>query len=114
MRHPASPLPWQRPNATEAYAVEQLGNAPGYLPFPWASWIDIARDHPPPPAPLAPGPARLALATVGQHIEMLQHATLLRRCGVTDLFWSHATNGLAVAVGSCPGSIGASSGRLRP
>jgi hypothetical protein len=31
---------------------------------------------------------------VGQHIEMLQHAALLRRCGVTDLFWSHATTGL--------------------
>jgi len=24
---------------------------------------------------------------------MLQHAALLRRCGVTDLFWSHATTG---------------------
>ena len=86
-------LPWQRPNATEAYAAEQLGSAAGYLAFPWASWIDVARDQPPPPAPLASGPAQQLLATVGQHIEMLQHCDLLRRCGVTDLFWSHATTG---------------------
>ncbi len=88
-------LAWQRPNATESYAAEQLGNSAGYLPFPWASWIDIARDHPPPPAPIAAGSAHQPLATVGQHIEMLRHATLLRRCGVTDLFWSHATTGLS-------------------
>ena len=93
MLHPASPLPWQRPNATEAYAAEQLGSAAGYLAFPWASWIDVARDQPPPPVPLASGPAQQPLATVGQHIEALQHAALLRRCGVTDLFWSHATTG---------------------
>ena len=93
MRHPASPLPWQRPNATEAYAAEQLGSAAGYLAFPWASWIDVARDQPPPPVPLASGPAQQPLATVGQHIEALQHAALLRRCGITDLFWSHATTG---------------------
>lgn len=94
MLHPASPLPWQRPNATEAYAAEQLGSAAGYLAFPWASWIDVARDQPPPPVPLASGPAQQPLATVGQHIEALQHTALLRRCGVTDLFWSHATTGL--------------------
>ena len=94
MRHPTSPVPWQRPNATEAYAAEQLGSAAGYLAFPWASWIDVARDQPPPPVPLASGPAQQPLATVGQHIEMLQHTALLRRCGVTDLFWSHATTGL--------------------
>ena len=94
MPQPAPSLPWQRPNATEAYTAEQLGAISGYLPFPWASWIDVARDHAPPPAPFAPGPAQQPLATVGQHIEMLQHAALLRRCGVTDLFWSHATTGL--------------------
>jgi len=89
-----NPLPWQRPNATEAYAADRLGRSDHYLAFPWASWIDIARDHPPPPAPFATTPTTAPLATVGQHIEMLQHAALLRRCGVTDLFWSHATNGL--------------------
>ncbi len=88
-------LPWQRPNATEAYAAEQLGTISGYLPLPWSSWIDIARDQAPPPAPFAAGPAQQPLATVGQHIELLQHAALLRRCGVTDLFWSHATSGLS-------------------
>ena len=56
------PLPWQRPNATEAYAAEQLGNLSGYLPFPWASWIDRARDHAPPPAPFAAGSAQQPLA----------------------------------------------------
>lgn len=94
MRHAVSSIPWQRPNATEAYAAEQLGSAAGYLAFPWASWIDVARDQPPPPVPLATGPAMQPLVTVGQHIEALQHAALLRRCGVTDLFWSHATTGL--------------------
>lgn len=96
-------LPWQRPNATEAHAAEQLAHQLGavlqeggaaYLPFAWATWIDVARDHPAPPAPLNDGPAEKLLATVGQHIEMLQHIALLRRCGVTDLFWSHATAGL--------------------
>jgi hypothetical protein len=71
-----NPLPWQRPNATEAYAAERLGRADHYLAFPWASWIDIARDHPPPPAPFATTPPTAPLATVGQHIEMLQHAGL--------------------------------------
>ncbi len=89
----AFPIPWQRPNATEAYAAEQLDATAGYLPFPWASWIDIARDGPPPLAPVISGFAQQPLASVGQHIEMLQHAELLRRCGVTDLFWSHATRG---------------------
>lgn len=92
------PLPWQRPNATEAHAAEQLAQrcdgSAAYLPFAWATWIDLARDRPPPPAPLNAGPAQQLLATVGQHIEMLQHIALLRRCGVTDLFWSHATAGL--------------------
>lgn len=88
------PIPWQRPNATEAYAAEQLAGAEGYLAYPWASWIDLARDRPPPQAPLAAGAINEPLATVGQHIEMLHHAALLRRCGVTDLFWSHATTGL--------------------
>jgi hypothetical protein len=96
-------LPWQRPNATEAHAAEQLSEWQGavlqeggaaYLPFAWATWIDLARDRPAPPAPLNAGPAQQLLATVGQHIEMLQHIGLLRRCGVTDLFWSHATTGL--------------------
>jgi hypothetical protein len=87
-------IPWQRPNATEAYAADKLAGAEGYLAYPWASWIDLARDRPPPAAPLAAGASNELLATVGQHIEMLQHAALLRRCGVTDLFWSHATTGL--------------------
>lgn len=88
-------LVWQRPNATEAFAAEQICTESGYLPFPWASWIDIARDNAPPPAPIASGTAQQPLATVGQHIEMLHHAALLRRCGITDLFWSHATTGLS-------------------
>jgi hypothetical protein len=99
LNQPRQQLPWQRPNATEAYAAEQLAGADsgadgGYLAFPWASWIDVARDHPAPAAPLQSRPAAAPLASVGQHIEMLQHADLLRRCGVSDLFWSHATAGL--------------------
>ena len=94
-------LPWQRPNATEAYAAEQLTSQAmspqgSYLAFPWASWIDIARDNPAPQAPLlSAGSSPQPVATVAQHIEMLRHVALLRRCGITDLFWSHATSGLS-------------------
>ena len=54
-------LPWQRPNATEAYAAEQLTSQAmspqgSYVAFPWASWIDIFRDNPAPQAPLAAAP----------------------------------------------------------
>ena len=92
----APTLPWQRPNCTEAYAAEKLAEdeaaaGAGYLPFAWASWIDLARDKRSPAAPHAATPPSQPLATVAQHIEMLQHSTLLRRCGITDLFWSHAT-----------------------
>ena len=95
-----SMLHWQRPNATEAYAAAQLTSQamspPGsYLAFPWASWIDIARDNPAPQAPLAAAPSPQLVATAAQHIEMLQHVGLLRRCGITDLYWSHATSGLS-------------------
>ena len=95
-----SMLPWQRPNATEAYAAEQLNSQAipsrgAYVAFPWASWIDIARDNPAPQSPLAAGPSPQPVATVAQHIEMVRHAALLRRCGITDLFWSHATSGLS-------------------
>ena len=87
-------LPWQRPNSTEAYAFDLLDRSSHYLAFPWASWIDFSRDFHLSPELLPCQLLKQPLATVGQHIEMLQHTALLRRCGVTDLFWSHATEGL--------------------
>lgn len=80
------PLPWQQPNATEAYAAEQLEGASGYLPFPWATWIDRARhggqpELPPPARPAASG----ICVTVCQHIWALEHLELFHHAGITDL-----------------------------
>lgn len=90
-------LPWQQPNATEAFAAACLAAAEptlqqGYLAFPWATCIDRVRRgfSVSPPAPCGVGQRRLT-ATVCQHIWALEHLDLFRRAGITDLFWSHAT-----------------------
>jgi hypothetical protein len=95
---PVPSIPWQRPNATEAFAAEQLEGVAGYLPFAWATCIDRLRcgvGPPPDPPPqerfLGAGAIR---ATVCQHIWALDHLKLFTAAGITDLFWSHATNGL--------------------
>ena len=85
------PIPWQRPNATEAYAAERMVGVEGYLSYPWASWIDAHQcgrltAHLPLPRPLPP-----RAVTVCQHIRALAYAHLFRDAGVTDLFWPHAT-----------------------
>jgi hypothetical protein len=92
----ASLMPWQLPNATEAYAAQAITLKEGYLPFPWATWIDrVQRGLP----GVAPSPIRdhvrrsdLIRATVCQHIRALDHIEFFLAAGVTDLFWSHATN----------------------
>lgn len=93
-------LPWQQPNATEAFAASCLAAAEptlqqGYLAFPWASCIDRVRRgfSVSPPAPCGVD-QRGASVTVCQHIWVLDHLDLFRRAGITDLFWSHATQGV--------------------
>lgn len=93
----ATDLPWQQPNNTEGIAWERLRSWRGtararYLAFPWASWIDaVQRGRLPPEPPLRGRMAEGPLATVCQHIGVLQHLEALRSAGVTDLFWSHTT-----------------------
>jgi hypothetical protein len=96
------PYHWQEPAATERAAYESVSKLHRrrtftYLAFPWATLIDSLREH----SPLA-GPLLAALksvvaenpqgriVTVAQHIYALQYIELIRSCGVTDLFWSHA------------------------
>jgi hypothetical protein len=97
---PADPLPWQQPNATEFTAAKAIAAAHDplltqrFFPFPWATWIDRFRHgaalDSPPAGRVAPG----IQATVCQHIWALEHLELFQRAGITDLFWSHATQGL--------------------
>jgi len=93
-------LPWQQPNATERFAAESLAAAglalgQSYQAFPWATWIDHARrgcsPESPPPVSSDLGGIR---ATVCQHIWALEYLELFQRAGITDLFWSHATQKL--------------------
>lgn len=99
-RVPSSPLPWQEPNATEVTAAKAISAlhdpllTQSFFAFPWATWIDRFRQgaalEAPPSAPPTPG----IRATVCQHIRALDHLELFQRARITDLFWSHATQGL--------------------
>ena len=94
---PASSIPWQRPNATEAFAAEQLDGVAGYLPFAWATCIDrlrrgVGASSEPTPQECFPGAGAIR-ATVCQHIWALDHLELFTAAGITDLFLSHATTG---------------------
>jgi len=96
----AAQLPWQQPNATEFTAAKAIAAAhdplltQSFFPFPWATWIDRCRHGAvleSPTADLLPSGIR---ATVCQHIWALDHLELFQRAGITDLFWSHTTQGL--------------------
>ena len=66
------------------------------MPFPWATWIDRARrGYPPELLPLNSPPSNAPRVTVCQHIWALEHLDLFHRAGITDLFWSHAMQGVA-------------------
>jgi hypothetical protein len=98
---------WQYPAITEQHAFLQaaklLPESPAlvYCAFPWATLIDrlntlgkkasasildalddMAKEA-------APYPRRI---TVCQHIKGMQYKELFVRAGITDVFWSHATN----------------------
>lgn len=96
---------WQVPAATEKYAYEGLlGVAEpltfDYLGLAWATLIDGIRDEAPAAwdllrvlngaasHPTVPGRRR---ATVAQHIHADLYIDFFAACGVTDLFWPHAT-----------------------
>lgn len=101
----AVPGYWQVPAATEQIAYEAVieHRAPvsfEYIGFPWATLIDGLRGGSPVVGELLPllsrfparTPAHGRRATVAQHIYAAKFIALFRACGVTDLFWSHATH----------------------
>jgi hypothetical protein len=101
----AFPHHWQVPAATEMAAYDALSQEPpptsfDYFGFPWATVIDGLRGD----AATAPAilmalrgacescPPSARRASVAQHIHALQFIWLFKACGITDLFWSHATH----------------------
>lgn len=104
----AYPHYWQVPAATEKAGWEAVARSAAPLPFdyvafPWATIIDGLRAN-----GRNTWPILMALAdaqeimrgwgarprvTVAQHIHALQFVELFEACGITDLFWSHATHG---------------------
>lgn len=90
-------LPWQQPNATEAFSARCLAAVgpslqQSYVAYPWATWIDrvsrcLSAANPPRDAQDPRG----VRASVCQHIWALKHLELFKKAGITDLFWSHAT-----------------------
>jgi hypothetical protein len=101
----AFPFHWQVPAATEKAAYESILESVkrrdfDYLGFPWATIIDGLRGN-------APVAAKILMAlkdasgffatggrrrvTVAQHIHAMQFVDLFKVCGITDVFWSHAT-----------------------
>lgn len=102
--HYSKYLPWQLPNATEYQAFIGISDevdyfSQAYVPFPWATWIDLTKNgrsdlcSPPSSAQLASSSIGVR-ATVCQHIWALEYLELFQQAGITDLFWSHATQGL--------------------
>ena len=103
---------WQYPAITEEHAyrraVESLPEVNGivYLAFPWATLIDLIwhgknANH------LLESLKNLSdllfpgtrVATVCQHIRLLDHMDMFQKAGITDIFWSHATRGQQFAPG---------------
>jgi hypothetical protein len=97
---------WQYPAVTEEHAyrraAESLPEVNGivYLAFPWATLIDLiwhgkSANH------LLESLKNLSdllfsgtrIATVCQHIRLLDHMNMFQKAGITDIFWSHTTCG---------------------
>ena len=101
----AFPFHWQVPAATEKAAYESVCTAPKplgfeYIAFPWATLIDGLRGD-----AACIGLLLMALrninelprkatrrVTVAQHIHAMQFVELFKCCGITDVFWPHATH----------------------
>jgi hypothetical protein len=101
----AFPYHWQVPAATEKAAYEailgdQSRRSFEYIAFPWATVIDGLRGDAAAVGPIlmALGEAAKALGaadrrvTVAQHIHAMQFIELFKFCGITDVFWPHATH----------------------
>ena len=95
---------WQFPAITEQHAFNQLRKSPfkndeaTYVAFPWATLIDyLDNNHSKKRALLEAAiclvksakPAKYRI-TVCQHIRASHYIDLFKRCGITDIFWSHA------------------------
>ena len=101
----AFPYHWQVPAATEKAAYESILDLQprplfDYVAFPWATIIDGLKGN----SVITPqilmalkcaceipaGACRRV--TVAQHIHAMQFVEMFKACGITDLFWSHATH----------------------
>ncbi len=97
---------WQYPAVTEEHAYSQLKalwrpttDSACFVAFPWATAIDHLQCGTQEAADwlrLVPRfaeklPAATRRVTVCQHILMRQYTQLLHDCGITDVFWPHAT-----------------------
>ncbi|WP_411816550.1 exostosin family protein [Hyphococcus sp. DH-69] len=97
---------WQFPAITEKHAYEKIRewmpkNATiTYFAFPWATLIDKANNN----ADDAPAienealklakkisPPGRTVVTVCQHILMKDFLDIFKKCGITDIFWTHET-----------------------
>lgn len=97
-------LPWQLPNSTEYQAYIGINNSieycsQTYVTFPWATWIDLTKSGRSevcsPPSYQHPVSTSIGIrATVCQHIWALEYLEAFQQAGITDLFWSHATQRL--------------------
>ncbi|MFC2926601.1 exostosin family protein [Hyphobacterium vulgare] len=104
---------WQFPAITEQHAYQQVRLQVRrdldamYFGFPWATLIDLSLHNQTDIErldALRRGMSALTevvrgtprVATVCQHIHMLKFQELFSAAGVSDVFWSHATQGLEV------------------
>jgi hypothetical protein len=108
----AFPNYWQMPAATEKAAYDSMANCQHrtsfeYIGFPWATLIDGLRGD----ANNSPEimmmlkrvsevPAKTNVrVSVAQHIHAIKFIEFFKACGITDLFWSHATHKLKIVDG---------------
>ncbi len=98
---------WQYPAVTEQHAYLTLKNwlpqtkGVYYVAFPWATLIDQVNKNGVSNAPLLKDLKALnlqslkgsRLITVCQHILMRKFKHIFIKHGITDVFWSHSTNG---------------------
>jgi hypothetical protein len=103
----AYPHEWQVPAATEKAAFESVSLSRKnldfiYIGFPWATLIDLLNEDIPKKLELIDALKSLKqelvlnnskqIATVSQHINTDRWMIIFKACGITDLFWSHATS----------------------
>lgn len=103
---------WQQPNKTEQWVFESAVKKFGrksfvqLVCFPWATLIDLLRRNRSTQAAelinllnWSPPKTTFNRATVMQHIWALDMVPYLKKLGITDLYWSHATEESAIVEG---------------